>query len=75
MCRWEGLKKHQVQILNLCTFLRMLDEKRSPYLPWVTMATVRCDFIFFNMKLYTSAGEWSCLSWHHMYLGDKDYRQ
>lgn len=40
MCRWGGPKKHQVQILNLCTFLTSLDEKRCSYRLCVTIATV-----------------------------------
>lgn len=40
MCRWGRPKKHQVQILNLCTFLTLLDEKCCSYRLCVTIATV-----------------------------------
>lgn len=47
----KARKKHQVQILNLCT---LLDEKCCSYLLWVTMATV---WWFFSTQNYIQVQE------------------
>lgn len=74
-CRWGGLKKPSsadpefMHISDIVGWKMLLLSSMGNHGYRVMI------FFFFNTKLHTSAGEWSCLSLHHMYLGDKDYSQ